>query len=145
MGFHLHAIKNAKKMLQRSLSNGRSSDVPKGYLAVYVGEIQMKRVVIPISYLNHPEFQNLLIQSEEEFGFNHPMGGLTIPCTEDIFVFKENVEHIEPSYKAASGTGIKFYKFSVNKFPELENKPFRDLRKKIKRPEDFPLGRLFEL
>ncbi|KAM7273170.1 hypothetical protein ACFE04_027834 [Oxalis oulophora] len=64
---------------------GTSTDVTKGYLAVYAGESQMKRFVVPISYLNHPEFQSLLSQSEEEFGFDHPMGGLTIPCTEDVF------------------------------------------------------------
>ncbi|KAG5573138.1 hypothetical protein H5410_062904 [Solanum commersonii] len=29
---------------------------------------------------------NLLAKSEEEFGFDHPMGGLTIPCKEDVFV-----------------------------------------------------------
>ena len=62
-------------------------DVPKGYLAVYVGEeSEMKRFVIPISYLNHPSFQDLLSQAEEEFGFGHPMGGLTIPCSEEAFI-----------------------------------------------------------
>ncbi|PHT64765.1 Auxin-induced protein X10A [Capsicum annuum] len=25
-------------------------------------------------------------QAEEEFGFDHPMGGLTIPCKEDVFM-----------------------------------------------------------
>ncbi|CAN0902453.1 Auxin-responsive protein SAUR20 [Linum grandiflorum] len=24
--------------------------------------------------------------AEEEFGFDHPMGGLTIPCSEETFV-----------------------------------------------------------
>ncbi|KAF3652439.1 hypothetical protein BC332_07158 [Capsicum chinense] len=62
-----------------------SLDVPKGHFAVYVGEKQ-KRFVIPISYLNQPSFQDLLSQAEEEFGFNHPMGGVTIPCSEDIFI-----------------------------------------------------------
>ena len=58
--------------------------MPKGFLAVYVGE-RMKRFVIPISHLNQPSFQDLLSQAEEEFGYDHPMGGLTIPCTEDAF------------------------------------------------------------
>jgi SAUR family protein len=35
--------------------------------------------------LNQPLFQDLLSQAEEEFEYNHPMGGLTIPCTEDVF------------------------------------------------------------
>ncbi|KAK3029044.1 hypothetical protein RJ639_040096 [Escallonia herrerae] len=61
-------------------------DVPKGYFAVYVGEQEKKRFVIPISFLNQPPFQDLLSQAEEEFGFKYPMGGLTIPCREDIFI-----------------------------------------------------------
>ncbi|XP_025884611.2 auxin-responsive protein SAUR22-like [Solanum lycopersicum] len=64
----------------------KSGDVPKGYLAVYVGEEQKKRFVIPISFLSQPLFQDLLSQAEDEFGFDHPMGGLTIPCREDIFI-----------------------------------------------------------
>ncbi|PIN06138.1 hypothetical protein CDL12_21313 [Handroanthus impetiginosus] len=80
-----------RQMLRRSLSSEKRSassrtDVPKGHCAVYVGENEKKRFVIPISYLNDPSFQELLYQAEEEFGFHHPMGGLTIPCTEDLFV-----------------------------------------------------------
>nr|DAD47007.1 TPA_asm: hypothetical protein HUJ06_016944 [Nelumbo nucifera] len=60
--------------------------VPKGFVAVYVGEIQKKRFVIPVSYLNHPLFQDLLRRAEEEFGFYPPLGGLTIPYNEDAFV-----------------------------------------------------------
>ncbi|XP_073290785.1 auxin-induced protein 15A-like [Primulina huaijiensis] len=82
------------KILRRSLSAEKrsnsstgSTDVPKGHLAVYVGETEYKkRFVIPISYLNDPSFQDLLHQVEEEFGFSHPMGGLTIPCNENIFI-----------------------------------------------------------
>nr|CAN62607.1 hypothetical protein VITISV_016868 [Vitis vinifera] len=47
---------------------------------------QKKRFVVPISYLRNPSFQQLLSQAEEEFGFDHPMGGLTIPCTEEAFI-----------------------------------------------------------
>ncbi|PIN07137.1 hypothetical protein CDL12_20306 [Handroanthus impetiginosus] len=80
-----------RQMLRRSLSSEKRSassrtDVPKGHCAVYVGENEKKRFVIPVSYLNHPSFQELLYQAEEEFGFHHPMGGLTIPCSEDLFV-----------------------------------------------------------
>ncbi|XP_071733568.1 auxin-responsive protein SAUR21-like [Rutidosis leptorrhynchoides] len=60
--------------------------VPKGHFVVYVGETQKTRFVVPIAYLDQPWFQVLLRQSEEEFGFNHPMGGLTISCKEDEFV-----------------------------------------------------------
>ncbi|KAL8060282.1 hypothetical protein ABFX02_02G015300 [Erythranthe guttata] len=75
------------KILRRSLSaEKRSTHVPKGHFAVYVGESEKKRFVIPLSYLNNPLFQELLCQAEEEFGFHHPMGGLTIPCSEESFV-----------------------------------------------------------
>ncbi|KAL9173825.1 hypothetical protein ABFS82_02G014800 [Erythranthe guttata] len=76
-----------RQMLRRSLSNERrSNEVPKGHLAVYVGESEKKRFVIPLSYLNNPSFQELLCQAEEEFGYHHPMGGLTIPCSEELFI-----------------------------------------------------------
>jgi SAUR family protein len=81
----LHGIMQAKKIVSKSVS-GLSTSVPKGHIAVYVGEYQKKRFVVPISYLNEPAFQALLSKAEEEFGFNHPMGGLTIPCREEIFI-----------------------------------------------------------
>ncbi|TXG64701.1 hypothetical protein EZV62_011695 [Acer yangbiense] len=67
MGFRLPRIVQPKKLLRQSSFNASQSstittDVPKGHLAVYVGE------------------------TEEEFGFDHPMGGLTIPCREDTFI-----------------------------------------------------------
>lgn len=60
--------------------------MPKGCFAVYVGEGEKKRYVVPISLLKQPSFQELLTKVEEEFGYDHPMGGLTIPCREDIFI-----------------------------------------------------------
>ena len=93
MGFHLPRVVKATRLLQRSFSNASQAasspveNVPKGYLAVYVGEgSEMKRFVIPVSHLNQPSFQDLLSQAEEAFGFDHPMGGLTIPCKEEAFV-----------------------------------------------------------
>ncbi|CAJ1978822.1 unnamed protein product [Sphenostylis stenocarpa] len=82
MGLRLHAIRLASSTARPATS--KSVEVPKGYLAVYVGEKQ-KRFVIPVSYLNQSSFQELLSQAEEEFGYDHPMGGLTIPCSEDVF------------------------------------------------------------
>ncbi|PHU10642.1 Indole-3-acetic acid-induced protein ARG7 [Capsicum chinense] len=58
-------------------------DVPKGHFAVYVGE-NRTRFIVPISFLTLPEFQSLLRQAEEEFGFDHDMG-ITIPCDEFVF------------------------------------------------------------
>ncbi|XVE67092.1 hypothetical protein DITRI_Ditri08aG0132300 [Diplodiscus trichospermus] len=91
MGIQLMGLAHAKQKLQPTLS-GRTanalatSNVPKGHIAVYVGEGKKKRFVIPITYLNHPLFQDLLNRAEEEFGFNHPIGGLTIPCSEEYFI-----------------------------------------------------------
>ena len=62
------------------------NDVPKGCINVYVGEGSNKRFIIPITYLEHPSFQTLLKLSEEEFGYDHPMGGLTLPCKEETFI-----------------------------------------------------------
>ncbi|XP_047174295.1 uncharacterized protein LOC124841956 [Vigna umbellata] len=83
MGFRFPAIRRAS--FTGSQSSSKAVNMAKGYFAVYVGE-RMKRFVIPMSYLNQPSFQDLLSQAEEEFGYNNPMGGLTIPCTEDVFL-----------------------------------------------------------
>ncbi|CAN1162736.1 Auxin-responsive protein SAUR22 [Linum perenne] len=82
----------AKQILRRSGSGSnkatsRFPNVPKGFLAVYVGEKQKKRFVVPVSYLSKPSFQDLLNLAEDEFGFDHPMGGLTIPCNEETFTY----------------------------------------------------------
>ncbi|XP_054778188.1 uncharacterized protein LOC129286196 [Prosopis cineraria] len=82
MGFRLPGIRRAS--ITTKMVSSKSGEVPKGYLAVYVGE-EIKRFVIPISYLNQPSFQELLSQVEEEYGYDHPMGALTIPCREDVF------------------------------------------------------------
>ncbi|KAK8699046.1 hypothetical protein V6N13_115143 [Hibiscus sabdariffa] len=86
MGFRLPKIVTAKPSLKRTLSSSETTVVPKGHFAVYVGKAEKKRFVVPISFLNHPSFQNLLSEAEEEFGFDHPMGDLTIPCSQEAFV-----------------------------------------------------------
>lgn len=75
-----HSIMSANKA---SLAPG---DVPKGFLAVYSGENQKKRCLVPVSYLSQSSFQALLIKAEEEFGPDHPMGCLTIPCNKETFL-----------------------------------------------------------
>ncbi|GER42311.1 SAUR-like auxin-responsive protein family [Striga asiatica] len=98
MGLRFHTIlHHAKHIVVRHHQHSSSSTavvatkgdnyVPKGHLAVYVGENMRKnqRFIVPISYLSHPLFQDLLKRSEEEYGFYHPMGGITIPCTENAF------------------------------------------------------------
>ncbi|XP_059295402.1 uncharacterized protein LOC132048726 [Lycium ferocissimum] len=62
--------------------------VPKGHMAVYVGENHNNkhRFVVPVSCLKNPSFQDLLRHAEEEYQFDYPMGGLTIPCSETAFL-----------------------------------------------------------
>ncbi|XVF45416.1 hypothetical protein PTKIN_Ptkin02bG0204100 [Pterospermum kingtungense] len=91
MAIRVPRIMHAKQILHQpklfaNQTTSTSTDVPKGYFAVYVGESQKKRFVVPLSFLNQPSFQKLLSIAEEEFGFNHPMGGLTIPCREEVFI-----------------------------------------------------------
>ncbi|KNA15363.1 hypothetical protein SOVF_098920 [Spinacia oleracea] len=78
---------NARQILKsQSHQTKNQKEVPKGHVAVYVGERVMTRYVVPLTYLSHPSFQDLLRHAEEEFGYNHPMGGLTIPCNEEAFI-----------------------------------------------------------
>ncbi|KAK9690964.1 hypothetical protein RND81_09G166800 [Saponaria officinalis] len=82
-------ISNTKQVLklQSFLNKSPKNLVPKGHIPVYVGQnAKKKRHIVPLSFLNHPSFQDLLSLSEEEFGFDHPMGGLTIPCTQERFM-----------------------------------------------------------
>ncbi|PPS00360.1 hypothetical protein GOBAR_AA20305 [Gossypium barbadense] len=66
-GFHHHENKDLK-------------DIPKGCLAVLVGQGQeQQRFVIPLIYITHPLFMQLLKEAEEEYGFDHE-GPITIPC-----------------------------------------------------------------
>uniref|UniRef100_A0A7N0ZTR2 Uncharacterized protein n=1 Tax=Kalanchoe fedtschenkoi TaxID=63787 RepID=A0A7N0ZTR2_KALFE len=85
---YLELFKPIKKVLSRSLSGSRTSSstdhISKGYFAVYVGDHQ-RRYVVPVDYLSQPALQQLLIQAEEEYGFDHPNGGLTIPCSKEAF------------------------------------------------------------
>lgn len=79
-----HFLRHQVKAASRGTSG--SMGIPRGFCAVYVGEVKKKRFVVPVSYLNKPLFQDLLSKAEEEYGFDHPMGGLTIPCEEETFL-----------------------------------------------------------
>ncbi|MBA0704915.1 hypothetical protein Golax_017139 [Gossypium laxum] len=65
MAIRVPRIMHAKQILRHSklFANQAASDstvVPKGYIAVYVGESQKKRFIVPISFLNQPSFRKLL-------------------------------------------------------------------------------------
>ncbi|CAI0627894.1 unnamed protein product [Linum tenue] len=75
--------------------------VPKGHLAVYVGGNDagdFHRVLVPVIYVNHPLFGNLLRDAEEEYGFDQE-GGIVIPCPFAEF------ERVKTRIDAVSGGG----------------------------------------
>ncbi|KAI4332784.1 hypothetical protein L6164_017665 [Bauhinia variegata] len=84
MGFRLPGLRTRRASFTEDQAASKSVGVPKGRLPVYFVD-EMKRIIIPISYLNQPSFQEWLGQAEEEFGYDHPLGGLTIPCR-DVFI-----------------------------------------------------------
>ena len=85
--FRLSKYLQRKQIFRRMLSTlFHKADIPKGCFAIYICENKKKkRFIVPMSYLNHPSFVTLLMRAEEEYGFDHRMGGLTIPCSEDSF------------------------------------------------------------
>jgi SAUR family protein len=80
--FHLHFNHNdghgSSKMEARDFYK---LGVPRGCVAVCVGGEgeEQQRFVIPVVYINHPLFQKLLKEAEEEYGFEQK-GTITIPC-----------------------------------------------------------------
>ncbi|TXG48542.1 hypothetical protein EZV62_024417 [Acer yangbiense] len=61
-------------------------DVPKGCLAIMVGHEgeEQQKFVVPVIYINHPLFMQLLKEAEEEYGFDHT-GPITLPCHVEEF------------------------------------------------------------
>ncbi|OVA19266.1 Auxin-induced protein [Macleaya cordata] len=88
-GISLESNDDSKEKLlsretMKDLRNSRNlREVPRGYLAVYVGS-ESQRFVIPATYLSFPDFRVLMERVEEEFGFEQE-GGLRIPCEENDF------------------------------------------------------------
>ncbi|CAB4269673.1 unnamed protein product [Prunus armeniaca] len=70
-----------KQLGQNPVESSKPVTVPKGHLAVYVGQKDgdFHRVLVPVIYFNHPLFSRLLREAEKEYGFQHE-GGITIPC-----------------------------------------------------------------
>lgn len=64
-------------------SSRTNSKVPKGFLAVYVGP-ELRRFVIPVSFLAMPDFRVLMENVAEEYGCDHH-GAIQIPCDENCF------------------------------------------------------------
>ncbi|KAL1557826.1 SAUR-like auxin-responsive protein family [Salvia divinorum] len=63
---------------------GQKKRAPKGHMVVYVGE-EMCRFVVPISCLKNPQFQRLLDEAAQVYGF-HSNGGIMLPCSPSTFI-----------------------------------------------------------
>ncbi|XP_059065939.1 uncharacterized protein LOC131857416 [Cryptomeria japonica] len=98
-----YAVKNDRRRSESSVPRGLMADygvkddrqrrrrsensVPRGHLAVYAAKEDCEggRFVIPVDYLKHPVFKDLLRMAEEEFGFDYFTGLVTIPCDPELF------------------------------------------------------------
>ncbi|KAI3890202.1 hypothetical protein MKX03_023384 [Papaver bracteatum] len=58
--------------------------VPRRCVAILVGQKE-ERFVIPVTYMNHPEFTILLKKAEEVYGFRQK-GIICLPCDVDKFL-----------------------------------------------------------
>ncbi|CAI9259166.1 unnamed protein product [Lactuca saligna] len=106
-GFARSLKKSAKDIcLRKSGSNYNRigeeelNPVPKGHLAVYVGEKEddAHRVLVPVIYFNHPLFGELLGEAEKVYGFNYD-GGIHVPCRISEF------QNVQTKINAAGGCG----------------------------------------
>ncbi|KAI4328959.1 hypothetical protein L6164_021269 [Bauhinia variegata] len=72
--------------------------LPKGFLAIKVGQgEEQQRIVVPVLYLNHPLFAQLLKEAEEEYGFEYHEGAITIPCHVEEFRYIQGTIEREKS------------------------------------------------
>ncbi|XAR73129.1 hypothetical protein NMG60_11006988 [Bertholletia excelsa] len=71
------------------MQENKKMKIKKGWLAVRVGledeHTGFQRFVIPISYLYHPLFKQLLDNAYEVYGY-HASGPLKLPCSVDDFL-----------------------------------------------------------
>lgn len=74
---------NGKKYMRLKNENLVPSDVPVGFLVVYVG-VERRRFVVEAELLKYFMFQVLLAKSAEEFGHKYE-GGLIIACDVAFF------------------------------------------------------------
>ncbi|KAK1361143.1 Auxin responsive SAUR protein [Heracleum sosnowskyi] len=90
MSFHMHLHRGKTDQMK---------EIPKGRFAIMVGRgEEQQKFIIPVTYISHPLFTELLQEAEEEYGFNH-QGVISIPCHVHRFrdvqslIDKENTQH----------------------------------------------------
>ncbi|KAH6814653.1 SAUR-like auxin-responsive protein family [Perilla frutescens var. frutescens] len=84
-------ILNLKMVMERLLSGKKYNsgdeemrvpeDVKEGHFAVMAvdDDDELRRFIVPLSFLTQPSFLQLLEQAAEEYGFDRD-GALTLPC-----------------------------------------------------------------
>ncbi|XP_027337360.1 auxin-responsive protein SAUR32-like [Abrus precatorius] len=66
-------------------------DIPKGFLPIKVGQgEEQHKIMVPVMYLNHPLFSQLLKEAEEEYGFDQ-QGTIIIPCHVEEFRYVQDL------------------------------------------------------
>ncbi|GMY12665.1 auxin-responsive protein saur50 [Fagus crenata] len=70
--------------MARKHDNEGAKRAPKGHFVVYVGK-ELKRFVIPLSFLKNPTFQQLLEKAADEFGYDCQKS-IVLPCDELTFL-----------------------------------------------------------
>ncbi|KAI5657564.1 hypothetical protein M9H77_26357 [Catharanthus roseus] len=85
INFHLHFHHHHHHHHGGGCGRKEPRDIPKGCLAILVGQgEEQQRFIIPVIYINHPLFMELLKEAEEEYGFDHK-GPINIPCHVEEF------------------------------------------------------------
>ncbi|KAL2323145.1 hypothetical protein Fmac_027524 [Flemingia macrophylla] len=109
---HIH---NMACMWLKNASSGSGkkppADVPRGHLAVTVGEAK-RRFVIRADYLNHPLLQQLLEQVYEGNGFNKS-GPLSIPC--DEYLFEDIIQALRDGTPSSDHVPLKKLDLALSK------------------------------
>lgn len=88
--FSLRTMKIVRsKNETKNMPERKKMKVKKGWLAIEVGlqeeDGRLERFEVPISYLYHPLFKNLLDKAQEIYGY-HANGPLRLPCSVDDFL-----------------------------------------------------------
>ncbi|XP_037489642.1 auxin-induced protein X10A-like [Triticum dicoccoides] len=84
----IHSIVRLQQTLRRWRSRAAAAPtaapapVPSGHVAVCVGGAS-RRFLVRAAHLNHPVFRELLLQSEEEYGFPSTPGPVALPCCDE--------------------------------------------------------------
>ncbi|WOH06624.1 hypothetical protein DCAR_0626052 [Daucus carota subsp. sativus] len=99
LNFHLHIHHHHHHHNHHNNHKKEMKEIPKGCLAVMVGQgEEQQKFIIPVIYINHPLFMQLLKEAEEEYGFDHH-GPINIPCHVEEFrnvqvmIDQENSHH----------------------------------------------------